>query len=386
MGEPGKPAEAPPAPDAADSTRSLTCLDDRRISDLLAGRLSQSEERAVHQHAQSCSSCSQLLARAAGTGVPRPSPPGPTQIDEYKILRRLGSGAMGEVHLAHDALLDREVAIKLLSDALPDHDCGRRLLVEARAIARVHHKNVVLVHRVGTYSGRLYLVSEYVRGKSLREIAKPLPWPEVVRIGIALAGGLAAAHAQGVLHRDVKPANVMLTAEGEVKLLDFGLAKLIDAAHEPASAETGEEGLPLGATRTGAVLGTPLYLAPELWRGEPASAASDLYALGALLYELACGHPPHKKEPMAELRRLALEQEAPPLQTLVPGLSPAEGAPIDRCLRRKPAERFSSAEAFVITLAALAWTNGSERATRPRARRRLGLGLAGLGAVVLAVL
>ena len=291
----------------------------------------------------------------------------PATFDEYRVVRRLGGGAMGEVYLAEDVLLERQVAVKFVRARASDE----RFYTEARAIARLAHPNVVAVHRVGRARKRPYLVSEYVAGQSLDQLALPLPPARVVEIGVALASGLAAAHRAGVLHRDVKPANAIVAASGEVKLLDFGLAKLVggddafahaptattaappsprtdetlDSGHATAGAAGEAEG-GVARTRPGTLLGSPLYMAPEAWRGEPATVASDLYSLGVLLYELAAGRPPRHELPMAALRVDVEEREPPPLASVAPSVPAPLAAAIDRCLRRDPAARFASAEAL----------------------------------------
>src|SRR3954464_11614672 len=151
----------------------------------------------------------------------------PDEFDEFRIVRLLGSGAMGDVYLAHDSLLDRLVAVKFVRGA-GDPAARARIVEEARAIARLQHPNVVAVHRVADLAGHPYLVSEYVRGRTLRHVERPMSGREVLDIALDLARGLAAAHRRGVLHRDVKPANAILTEEGRAKLLDFGLARVID--------------------------------------------------------------------------------------------------------------------------------------------------------------
>jgi formylglycine-generating enzyme required for sulfatase activity/serine/threonine protein kinase len=330
----------------------------------------------------------------------------PERFDEYRLLEVLGRGSMGQVWLAHDAVLDRQVAVKFLSELPTDDPVRMRFLTEARAAARVQHPNVIAIYRVGEIGPRPYLISEYVRGPTLDRIPRPVAWPRLLEIALGLARGLAAAHRRGVLHRDLKPANAILSEAGEIKLLDFGLAKLVPHA-PPASADSPpgrtatavslpgdptppphapSEPLPPDAadlrsaqtvkvidaaprapatttggglalpqiTSTGAVMGTPAYMSPEAWRGEPATPRSDVYSLGALLHELAAGVPPHRGDSHAAVRSAVLEAEAPPLATAAPGIDPRFAAIVDRCLRRDPDRRFASGEAVRDALEALA--------------------------------
>src|SRR5262249_12361819 len=231
----------------------------------------------------------------------------PAMFDEYRLVRPLGGGAMGQVYLAHDSLLERSVAIKFVR-AAGDPAARARFFDEARAIARVQHPNVVAIYRVAEVSGHPYLVSEYVRGRALDQVQRPLPWRQVLALALDLTRGLASAHRCGVLHREVKPATAMATEDGRAKLLDFGLATMIDATASDDVAPPRErdsarghlasvdatassyERVPLTTIGRGSptlsLEGTPLYAAPELWRGAPATRRSDLYSLGILLYEL----------------------------------------------------------------------------------------------------
>lgn len=318
---------------------------------------------------------------------------------------------MGEVFLAHDEVLDRDVAVKFISTVDPDVEERKRFLVEARAIARLQHPNVVTVYRVGEVQGCPYLVSEFVRGESLDRLPRPVPWPKALEIGLGISRGLAAAHRRGVVHRDIKPANAILGDDGEVKLLDFGIAKLLqqdtasprnslsgrvslsgrnslrarsslrartslraslpEAAIAPLAVPLAVQiSMPAGPlrssteettcaavvddsalrqahseldlTRPGVVLGSPSYMAPELWLGEPATFRSDVYSLGALLYALCCGHPPHSAASLVDLREEVICTPAPPLVEVADGVDPAFGAIVDRCLARDPAARYAS--------------------------------------------
>jgi formylglycine-generating enzyme required for sulfatase activity len=320
----------------------------------------------------------------------------PERFDEYRLIKALGRGSMGQVWLAHDTVLDRQVAVKFVSE-LPDHEAVRqRFLTEARAAARVQHPNIIAIYRVGEIGARPYLISEYVRGDSLDRIARPVAWPRILDIATGLARGLAAAHRRNVLHRDLKPANAILSETGDVKLLDFGLAKLVVHAQppdgspseapaiaaEPAAPPAGEPdhdrsedhdsartiklveagthervtgGIALPQlTSVGAVMGSPAYMPPEAWRGEPATPRGDVYSLGALLYELATGGPPHRGDSHDAVRSSAVETDAPPLATAAPGIDPRFAAIVDRCLLRDPQLRFASGDAVCDLLEALA--------------------------------
>ncbi|MGK3961493.1 SUMF1/EgtB/PvdO family nonheme iron enzyme [Sorangium sp. So ce118] len=355
------------------------------------------------------------MSAASERADPAWSPP--DEFEEYRVLRPLGRGAMGQVYLAEDRLLDRLVAVKFIAAESPSEAARQRFFAEARAVARLSHPNVVAVHRFGEVRRRPFLVSEYVRGTGLDRLDRPVPWGEALAIGVGLARGLAAAHRRGVLHRDIKPANAVLSHEGEVKLLDFGLAKLVPgpegrAAHRPpaaveggaaaerdgaatvsaragegpaprpgadlpgdggatASFASGPVGAPVarpapprddggryldGATRTEdaprtedaqqpeSVVGTPLYMAPEVWRGEPSSPRADVYALGVLLYELCAGRAPHHGVPLAALSRAVQETDPAPIASVAPGVDPRFAAAIDRCVDRDPARRFASGD------------------------------------------
>ena len=322
----------------------------------------------------------------------------PQEFGEYRLVRLLGRGMMGEVYLAQDQVLDRAVAIKFVTTA--EAEVRERFLIEARAAARIHHPNVMVIHRVGETAGRPYLISEYVRGRTLAELPLPMAPGRALELGIGLARGLAAAHRQGVLHRDIKLANVMLSDQGEVKLLDFSLAKLeavlpdlepveqdpdMSAAYDrvispldataavvrtfsarPPPRDLSDSppamnrdfgagwGSPsAGLTEVGALVGTPHYMAPELWRAEPASRRSDVYALGALLYILCAGSPPTEGRDAAQLARRIQRREPRQLHELVAGIDPRFAAIVDRCLRRDPAERFASGEELRVALEAL---------------------------------
>jgi serine/threonine protein kinase/formylglycine-generating enzyme required for sulfatase activity len=333
-----------------------SCLTDELLAGLVDGRLTAEELARVHEHAARCKDCCELLVAVARGGLsqevirePLLEPLSsqwnpPEEFQEFRLLRPLGRGAMGVVYLAHDRSLDRQVAVKFIAAPQPEARARERFQTEARAIARLKHANVVTVFRVGEAEGHPYIVSEYLTGHSLAELASPLPWRRALGLGIGLARGLAAAHRQGVLHRDLKPDNVFLTTDGEVKLLDFGLAELMDTGGHT------------GPSRGRSAAGTPRYMAPELFSGLSATPQSDLYALGLILYELCAGTLPSRHRPgqpltgeepaVPALMEHPGQVRGPPLAESVQGIAPEFASIIERCLRIEPAERFASAEAL----------------------------------------
>jgi formylglycine-generating enzyme required for sulfatase activity len=272
----------------------------------------------------------------------------PSEFDDYVLMQPLGRGGIGQVFLALDTVLARHVAVKFISHLDPSPHLRERFLIEARAAARVQHPNVAAIHRVGTLELQPYIVSEFVRGKSLDKLELPLSWEEALRIGIDLSRGLAAAHRKGVLHCDIKPANAIVADDGAVKLFDFGLARLVETHAEAESAAptdiVREASAHPGMRAATWATGTPDYMAPEIWRGEPPTRRSDLYSLGALLYALCAAKPPHAQVPEAELSDTVQRRDITPLATAVPTVEPRFAAVIDRCLRRDPAERPASAD------------------------------------------
>lgn len=350
----------------------------------------------------------------------------PKEFDGYQLRGVLGQGGMGQVFLGHDKLLDRPVAIKFMSAA---HEQALEFtLREARAAAKLQHPNVVSIYRVGEIDGHPYIVSEYLRGRNLHELRLPLPWQKVLEVGLSLTRGLAAAHRRGILHRDLKPSNAILTPEGEVKLIDFGIAEIISKGGEdapplderqlsadplptgvaaleattdlgpppermaaqvrlapsdstisipeaatihssdaekpvppdrslsppsswsapaprpPVSPPPGFEAATKGSARGNVITGTPVYMAPEVLRGEPSSPRSDIYSMGALLYTLCAKGPPFFGMSFEELVVVVNGMDAPSLAVAAPGCDPRFAEIVDRCLRRDPAERYATAD------------------------------------------
>jgi len=276
--------------------------------------------------------------------------PEPALIGEYRIVKEIGRGAMGSIFLARDTLLERDVALKLITAEELGDEAKALFFREARALARVSHPNVVAVHRVGEAEGKPFLVAELVSGSSLEALPKPLPWRRAVTLGIGITRGLAAAHRRKVLHRDIKPANIMLSDEGEPKLVDFGLAKML---------EEGDSALYTGApsaapasrwsrvTRSGEIAGTPLYMAPETLLGAQATEQSDIYSVGAVLYELVTGLAPRDTLPEEIPLDAWISSNPSPLEERASGaVHPRFARVVARCLAALPGDRFATAEAL----------------------------------------
>ncbi|WP_426754596.1 protein kinase domain-containing protein [Myxococcus sp. Y35] len=284
-----------------------------------------------------------MSASAPGSWEPPPA------FDEYRLIRLLGQGGMGRVYLAEDTALQRRVAIKFIGAERSGPGPRDQLFTEARALARLRHPNVVMVYRVSEVGAHPYLVQEFLPGVSLRSLPMPLPPERVLAIALGLGRGLAAAHRAQVLHRDIKPDNVMVLPDGEVKLVDFGLA-LSWAAGPGEDAPAARPPAPIAGTRG--------YMAPEALRGEPPGPRGDVYGLGMVLHELLTGHRPLDAptasgavdEPLAFEARPPGSEPAPSES----GLGARLRAIIRRCLEYDPARRFASADALCAELERLA--------------------------------
>jgi serine/threonine protein kinase len=257
------------------------------------------------------------------------------RLAQFDVMRVLGRGGMGLVLEAFDSRLQRNVALKVLNPDLADDEIARqRFCREARAAASVTHENVVAVHQVEKASdnGLPYIVMQLIAGESLEQRLKrepKLPLREIVRIGMQAAHGLAAAHAQGLIHRDIKPGNILLEPpQDRVKLTDFGLARAVEDVR---------------LTRTGYVSGTPLYMAPEQALGEQTDHRSDLFSLGAILYEMCAGQPPFEGNSALAILKQITEAKHRPLRELNPEIPDWLALTVDKLLAKKPADRIQSA-------------------------------------------
>src|SRR6266853_4499365 len=289
-------------------------------------------------------------------------------IGHYKISKRIGSGGMGEVYLASDISAGRKAALKLLPTQFAG-DAGRmkRFQQEARAVAGLNHPNILTIYEVGADSSLRYIASELIEGETLRQRLgrESMQLSEAVEIAIQVAGALAAAHEAGVVHRDVKPENIMLRPDGYVKVLDFGIAKLAEQEVPVTMAE--EEALLLVETNLGSVLGTVRYMSPEQARGAHVDRRTDIWSLGVVLYEMVTGHAPFTGDTPGEVMSSILEREPPPLTSYVAHASADLQQIISKTLRKDREERYHSADELLGALKdlrhKLEFQDQSERST-----------------------
>jgi serine/threonine protein kinase/Tol biopolymer transport system component len=268
-----------------------------------------------------------------------------TRLGAYDVLALIGAGGMGEVYRARDPRLGRDVAIKVLPAGISaDPDRLHRFEQEARSAAALNHPNILAVYDIGTHDGAPYIVSELLEGETLRErlTSASLPVRKAIEYAVQIAHGLAAAHEKGIVHRDLKPENIFVTADGRVKILDFGLAKLTQAD----AAVTRLSALPTTPPNTvpGIVLGTIGYMAPEQVRGLPADHRSDIFAFGSVLYEMLSGQRAFRGETTIDAMTAILKEDPPDLPSAERHIPPALARIVDRCLEKNPAARFKSAD------------------------------------------
>ncbi|HXJ20726.1 MAG TPA: serine/threonine-protein kinase [Polyangia bacterium] len=355
----------------------MACLDVETILSFVEGRLPADQRLPLERHLGTCESCREQVSLAVVASLPADDGAPPTAADpaalapgthvgRYTVLELVGSGGMGEVYAAYDPQLDRKVALKLLragDTAADDGGPGRghdRLLREAKAIAKLRHPSVVVIHDAGTVDGRVFLAMEFVEGATLRDwlAERPRAWREVLDVFIAAGRGLAAAHAGGLVHRDFKPANVMVSDDGSARVMDFGLVQSLsddgapDAPASPADTSAGAEGgraQPSALTRTGELVGTPLYMAPEQFQGRRTDARTDQFAFCVALYEALYGGRPFAGATLASLMATVVEGrvDPPPARTPVPA---AIRRAVLRGLRVAPDERWPSMEALLAAL------------------------------------
>ena len=304
------------------------------------------------------------------------------RIGRFEVLACLGIGGMGEVYRAHDPQLRRDVAIKVLPSAFSSNpDRQRRFEQEARAAGSLNHPNILAVYDVGVQGDFTFIVTELLVGETLRQRmdGRLLSSRTVIDYAIQIAGALAAAHERGIVHRDVKPANLFVTTEGRVKILDFGLAKLVGPDATDAT-----ETITIGGMQVAPVVGSAMYMSPEQARGLRIDHRSDIFSFGTVLFEMLAGFPPFRRSTTAETLSAIVNDDPPELTASVPVNSALERV-VRHCLEKEPGARFQNARDLAFALENLP-TSSTTHATRPRRRfsRRV-VALAGAGLLGLAV-
>ena len=299
-------------------------------------------------------------------------------IGHYFIISHLGTGGMGEVYLADDFRLNRKVALKLLPHKLTEHkDRLKRFKREAQAVSALNHPNIVTIHEFGTENGSNFIIAEFVDGLTLREkiASGNIPIGEALNIASQVASALSAAHEAGIVHRDIKPDNIMVRSDGLVKVLDFGLAKLTEKSN---GIHTTDSNAPTRAqlkTNPGAVMGTVDYMSPEQTRGVEIDARTDIFSFGVVLYEMLAGQKPFTGDSPIEVLSAILKEEPLALSELAPKVGPALEKIVGICLEKKPERRFHSAHDLGFAIEALKTSSGSRLDTTmdfldPRRKRR----------------
>ncbi len=313
-----------------------------------------------------------------------------TKLGPYEIIAPLGAGGMGEVYRALDTRLKREVAVKILPAAYAgSEDRLLRFEQEARAAGMLNHPNILAIYDIGTHDGSAYLVSELLEGETLRGrlAGVALPVRKTIEYALQVASGLAAAHEKGIVHRDLKPENIFITKDGRVKILDFGLAKILPVETQGQLATDLETASAVLQTGSGIVLGTFSYMSPEQVRGQPADHRSDIFSFGTILHEMLSGKRPFQRDSMVETMNAILKEDPPELLQTNSTLPPEMVRVTRHCLEKSPEERFQSARDLAFDLQSLSGISDQTTTSRaiPPVRKRTYLQLA-FAAVVLALL
>jgi serine/threonine protein kinase len=311
------------------------------------------------------------------------------RLGPYEVIAPLGAGGMGEVYRARDTRLRREVAIKVLPpERMADEERRRRFVQEARAASALNHPNIVTIYEIETVESVDFIVMEYVAGQTLDSVIPKhgMPWKEALRVAIPIADALAAAHAKGIVHRDLKPANVAVTREGVVKVLDFGVAKLLWQDPE----ETGEMTTASAAqTGPGSITGTAAYMSPEQATGGKVDARTDIFSFGALLYEMVTGRRAFAGKTVSDTLQAVVRDQPPPPRERVPGIPEPLERLILRCLRKEPDRRFqhvSDVKVELLEVKEAADSGSSVSAAQPVARTTPWLGRASWGTAAILLL
>jgi serine/threonine protein kinase/Tol biopolymer transport system component len=294
--------------------------------------------------------------------------PSGTKLGAYEISAPLGAGGMGEVYRARDSSLKRDVAIKIISEPYSsDPERLHRFRLEAEATASLNHPNILTLHHVGSEDGIVYIVSELLHGETLRDrLRNGSLSPRVAAdLGSQIARGLAAAHDHGIVHRDLKPENIFVTRDGRIKILDFGLAKLV----ERRASDGSDESTVTHMTDPGVIVGTSAYMSPEQVQGRTTDFHSDIFSLGAVLHEMVTGKRAFARPTVAETMTAILKEDPPSISQPGKQISPALERVIQRCLEKKPEQRFQSASDLAFALEALSDSSGAGHPAVTRERR-----------------
>ncbi len=339
---------------------------------LVGGGTEGVDRAAADRHLAGCQRCRQLVAEAMRESSiegleTAPASPGARagqtrRVLQYDIIRELGRGGMGQVVLARDTRLGRQVAIKFLHDT--SASLAKRFLAEARTTAQLHHENIVVIHEVNEHEGQPFMVLEYLEGHPLSALVRqgPVPWRRAVELVMPVLQALAHAHEHGIVHRDLKPDNVFVTSKGVIKVLDFGIARAFAAAQgggdQPAEQEAGADPArrDLRLTRQGAMIGTLPYMSPEQHGMDEVDARTDIWAVGLILFELIANDHPLAPLGREKLMRSGtrLDEEMPSLRDRVAGVPEALVKVVDSCLRKRKLERIGSAGELTAALTAAA--------------------------------
>jgi len=275
------------------------------------------------------------------------------KISHYRILEKLGAGGMGQVYLAEDMKLGRKVALKILSQEFTtNRDRLNRFEQEACAASALNHPNILTIHEVGEADGTHFIATEYIDGKTLRRhmAGSPLEAREILDIAVQVAGALEEAHAAGIVHRDIKPDNVMIRRNGHVKVLDFGLAKLTESSTDKSASDAEASTRVLVQTDAGVVMGTSHYMSPEQTRGKPVDGRSDIWSLGVVMYEMVAGRIPFEGETSTDVIVAITQKEAPPLARFAPNVPAELDWIITKALRKDKEERYQTIKELLTDL------------------------------------
>lgn len=296
------------------------------------------------------------------------------RLGHYEIIEQLGAGGMGEVYLAKDTKLDRKVAIKILNEEFSRQESNlTRFIREAKAASSLNHPNILVVHEIGEYEKTNYIVSEFINGKTLRQVLKEkhLKLSEVLDISIPIVDALCTAHSSNIIHRDIKPENIMVRPDGVVKILDFGLAKLVEERNR-SNFGLEESTLLQNQTAKGLILGTVRYMSPEQASGKPVDARTDIFSFGIVLYEMLTGQQPFTGETVYHTIVAILEKEPPPVSQFTNRYPPELERIIKKCLAKKADNRYSVAKSLLDDLKEvkdeLAFQSKLERSSPPNKR------------------